>query len=58
MVVQAWRTARTVRRMGPVTIDSLGPYIERLAREMSSQFAHQLVAFVVVVIGMVFQSIA
>jgi uncharacterized membrane protein YidH (DUF202 family) len=57
MVAQAWRTAKALTGM-KVTIDSVGADIERLGSEMAGQFKHQMLAFAVVVVGMVLQAVA
>ena len=54
MVYRAWQTARGLSGMR-VTIDSIGPDIERLGNEMAGQFRDQLIAFAVLAVGTALQ---
>ena len=53
LVVQAWCTSRKLAKYNAqrVTINSLGPTIEALARELGGQFGQQLVGFGFVLVG-------
>lgn len=56
IVFQSFRTARNLQKYSAsVTYDTLSPSIETLTKELGGQFFQQLVGFVFLLLGSLFQ---